>query len=177
MKLHIGGREAKEGWKILDVDRRPEVDFVGSCVDLGQFPDNSIAELYASHVIEHLSFKGELQAALKEFHRVLEPGGKCRLAVPDFETLCQMFIRPDLKLQQRFEIMQVVFGGQNTPHDFHRVGLSFALLGVFLHDAGFVEIRRVSGFGLFHDSSEMAFLHPALSSTPISLNVEAAKSR
>lgn len=177
MKLHIGGRETKEGWKILDVERRPEVDFVGSCVDLGQFPDGSIAEIYASHVIEHLGFKGELQAALKEFHRVLKPGGKCLLSVPDFETLCRMFIRPDLKLQQRFEIMQVVFGGQNTPHDFHRVGLSFALLGTFLKAAGFAEIRRVSNFGLFHDSSEVSFLHPALRAIPVSLNVEALKPR
>ena len=29
MKLHIGGWEAKEGWKILNIQKRDNVDFVG----------------------------------------------------------------------------------------------------------------------------------------------------
>ena len=47
MKLHIGGWEAKEGWKILNIQKRDNVDFVGDISDLSQFKDNSISEVYA----------------------------------------------------------------------------------------------------------------------------------
>ena len=56
MKLHIGGREAKEGWKILNIQKRDNVDFVGDISDLSQFKDNSISEVYASHVFEHVKY-------------------------------------------------------------------------------------------------------------------------
>ena len=55
MKLHIGGKEVKPGWKILNVQQFPGVDFVGDICDLGQFADGSIDEVYASHVLEHVA--------------------------------------------------------------------------------------------------------------------------
>ena len=54
MKLHIGGEEAKEGWKILNIQKKDGVDFIGDISDLSQFKDNSIEEIYASHVFEHV---------------------------------------------------------------------------------------------------------------------------
>ena len=54
MKLHIGGKEKKKGWKILNIQKEEGVDFVGSISNLTQFGDNSINEIYASHVLEHV---------------------------------------------------------------------------------------------------------------------------
>ena len=54
MKLHIGGQTTKEGWKILNIQKKDGVDFVGDLTDLSQFSDNSIEEVYASHVLEHV---------------------------------------------------------------------------------------------------------------------------
>ena len=48
MKLHIGGEHIKEGWKILNIQPKVGVDFVGSIYDLSQFNDNSVSEIYAS---------------------------------------------------------------------------------------------------------------------------------
>ena len=45
MKLHIGGWEAKEGWKIFNIQKRDHVDFVGDISDLSQFKDSSIVFL------------------------------------------------------------------------------------------------------------------------------------
>ena len=42
MKLHIGGNEKKEGWKILNIQKKENVDFIGDITDLSQFDDNSI---------------------------------------------------------------------------------------------------------------------------------------
>ena len=57
MKLHIGGKETKEGWSILNIQKKDGVDFVGDISDLSQFKNNSIDEIYASHVLEHVSQK------------------------------------------------------------------------------------------------------------------------
>ncbi len=175
VKLNIGSRKRAsgqdaDGWKTLDIDPGPEVDFVGDCCDLAQFADNSVAALYASHVLEHLSYQGKVQAALAEWFRVLVPGGTAMIAVPDMEMLCRLYLHPGHTAEQRFEIMRVMFGGQLTPFDFHAVGLNLELLSLYLLNAGFQDIARVESFGLFKDFSEAK-----LGTIPVSLNVTATK--
>jgi len=70
------------GWKTLDLVASPEVDYVADCLNLAQFGENSIEALYASHVLEHVPYT-DLEATLTEWHRVLMPGGKLIVAVPD----------------------------------------------------------------------------------------------
>ena len=57
MKLHIGGETIKDGWKVLNIQKNDGVDFVGDLSDLSQFSDDSLEEIYASHVVEHLTKK------------------------------------------------------------------------------------------------------------------------
>src|SRR4051812_82718 len=94
LRLHIGGRIAKEGWKILNILPGPSVDYVGDCRDLSQFGENSVAEMYLSHVLEHLDYQKEVEATLLEFRRVLAPGGRVMIGVPDLDVLCHMMIAP-----------------------------------------------------------------------------------
>ena len=89
LKLNIGGTGRLEGWKNLNIQPGPDIDFTGDCKDLGQFSDGSVAEVYASHILEHLSYVNELVAVLREMHRVLKTGGILRISVPDFEVLCK----------------------------------------------------------------------------------------
>ena len=172
LRLHIGGAGAERvpGWKILDIQRGPGVDFVGDCSDLGQFGDESIDEIYASHVLEHLGYLEELPRALAEFHRVLRKGGNAKISVPDFEALCRMFLEPGLTLDERILVMRMAFGGQTDPFDFHYVGLSHDILGSLLKDAGFSRAERVDEFRLFSDTSSHRFR-----GTLISLNLIAYK--
>ena len=66
LRLHIGGEEPKAGWTILNVQEGPYVDALGDCRDLSGYSDGSVAEIYASHVFEHLGYLDELpQADLK----------------------------------------------------------------------------------------------------------------
>jgi len=170
LRLHIGGMEKRQGWKILNVQAGPDVDFVGDCTDLGRFADGSVQEIYASHVLEHLSYQDRLPRALGELYRVLRPGGAAMISVPDLEVLCRLFLDPRAKVRDRFEIMRMAFGGQMDPHDFHFVGLSYDLLYNFLFGAGFRRIEQVKAFGLFRDSSTIEYM-----GEPISLNVVAHK--
>ena len=119
IKLHIGGQEKLEGWSILDALPGPFVDYVGNCNDLSFLPDNSCSEVYASHVLEHLGYNGELQNTLKGIHRVLKPGGRLRASVPDLDILCRIFVHPSLDEAGRFHIMRMMFGGRTTEFDVH----------------------------------------------------------
>ena len=169
LRLHIGGEIAHPDWKIFNIEAGPQVDYVGHCADLSRFGDASISEIYASHVLEHLHFKTELPAALREFHRVLQSGGHLRISVPDLKTLCTLFLDPVMTTLQRFQIMQMMYGGQTTPADAHHVGLDEEFLTQYLQDAGFADIARVERFGIFDDASNMQY------KLPVSLNMQARK--
>jgi predicted SAM-dependent methyltransferase len=170
IRLHIGGRERTPGWTVLDIVPGPHVDIIGNCADLGQIADGACAAIYASHVIEHLGYDRDLPRTLEGFHRVLAPGGLLMVSVPDLDALCRLFTRPDLAPEDRFMVMRMMFGGRIDAHDVHLVGLNGEFLSVYLMKAGFADLRRVEGFGLFHDTSTMVF-----KGTPISLNIAARK--
>jgi predicted SAM-dependent methyltransferase len=170
VRLHVGGEVRKEGWINFNVQPGPTVDLVGTCTRMSEIAGASVAEIYASHVLEHLSYVDELHQALAEFHRVLVPGGTLMASVPDFHLLCRLFLADGLATQQRFEIMRMIFGGQMDPHDLHKVGLTHEFLDSYLRHAGFVSVERVASFDLFADSSQIK-----IGGHLISLNVIARK--
>ncbi|MDZ4851158.1 MAG: methyltransferase domain-containing protein [Pirellulaceae bacterium] len=170
IRLNIGGTEPLEGWKILNIQPGPLVDFVGSCTDLSQFTDNSIAEIYASHVFEHLDYT-EFKTALREVLRILQPEGLFHIGVPDMDALCQLYLRPDVSIENRIILTKMIYGGQQDPYDYHHIGLNWQVLIDLLGNAGFRLARRVDQFGLFPDDcSTYDYL-----GIPISLNVIATK--
>ena len=170
LRLHIGGQQPHPEWKIVNITPGKFTDFVRSCTDLSIFPDASVTEIYASHVVEHLGYQRELGTALGEFNRVLVPGGMLRVSVPDLPTLCRLYLDPQRDSNARFMVMRMMYGGQIDDGDFHYVGLNEEMMGAYLERAGFSEIRRVADLGLFNDASRMTFY-----GEPISLNVVARK--
>lgn len=170
LRLHIGGKEPHPDWKIVNVMPGEHTDYVRSCTDLSPFPSESVTDVYASHVLEHLGYKHDFHTALREFHRVLVPGGTLRISVPDLRTLCTLFLEPALDDAQRFFVMRMMFGGQLDAADFHYVGVYEELMKSWLEQAGFTDASRVENFGLFQDSSCMIFEGRA-----ISLNMLARK--
>lgn len=170
LRLHVGGEAALDGWKVLNIEPADYVDYVGDCSDLSQFADGSVAEIYASHVLEHLGYLDDLPNTLKEFHRVLKVGGRLRVSVPNLETLCRLFLHPELDMSSRFHVMRVMFGGQMDPHDFHKVGMTKEFMTDYLQIAGFRSIERVETFDLVSDTSTLK-----LAGVAVSLNMQAVK--
>lgn len=170
MRLHVGGTARVEGWTVLNIQPGPIVDIVGDCTDLSMIESETVEDVYASHVLEHLGHMKELPKALGEIFRVLKPGGRLMISVPDLEILCHLFVHPESTAQRRLSLMKFMFGAQEDQHDFHRVGMWWDYLGFQLHTAKFVDIQRVEKFGLFDDYSTFTF-----GGIAISLNVTARK--
>jgi predicted SAM-dependent methyltransferase len=170
-RLHIGGAVKSEGWEVLNANPAPHVDHVCNANDLSQFAAGTFIEIYASHVVEHLDFTGELQNTLKEWNRVLEPGGRISISVPDLDVLAKLMLdKEGLTAEERYTVMHMIFGGHVDKYDYHVVGLNEEFLTGFLELAGYVKMRRVQEFGLFNDTSAMAF-----KGVHISLNMIAEK--
>ena len=170
IKLHIGGKIPKDGWTILDIQPASYVDLVGNCMNMPFLEDGSVDQIYASHVFEHLGHREELFGALSECHRVLRTDGKLMMSVPDLRKLAALFVSSDISLNQRYEIMLSLFGGQLSPHDFHKSGLLEELLIKYLNATNFSNTEIVEEFDLFEDSSKLR-----INGQVISLNVIATK--
>jgi predicted SAM-dependent methyltransferase len=169
--LNIGGTDRREGeeWVTMDIEEGDGVDEVGNASDLSRFPDASFDGVYASHVLEHFSYRS-MPVVLKEWARVLKPGGKLYVSVPDLTILCHQFLYPLNDFQARFEIMRRIMGGHDDLHDIHLAGLYEELLAHFLTLAGFDKLIRVDSFGFFEDCSAFAN-----NGVRISLNILATK--
>lgn len=170
-KLHIGGKQQKEGWEIFNICPGENVDHHGDAQDLSRFADDTFTAIYASHVLEHFDYNGELDQTLREWKRVLLPGGLLYVAVPDLDVLARLLLLKDkLTLEERFFVMRMIFGGHVNEYDYHKVGLNEDFLSNLLAGTGFVDIRRVDKFELFDDTSDKIF-----KGINISLNMTAAK--
>lgn len=170
-KLHIGGTIKSDGWEVLNANPAPYVDHVCNANDLAQFPDNTFAEIYASHVVEHLDYIGEMKDTLTEWNRVLVPGGKIYISVPDLDVLAGLILEKNkLTVEERFFVMRMIFGGHIDKYDYHVVGLNEEFLAEFLKISGYVNLKKVHEFGLFDDTSSMLF-----NGVAISLNIIAEK--
>jgi predicted SAM-dependent methyltransferase len=169
MKLHIGGREVKEDWKLLNIMPLPGVDYIGDVCDMSQFPDDSIEAMYASHVLEHIA-QSKVLSTLRGLHRALQPGGQLMISVPDLDVLCHAMLNPNLTADNKFHVMRMIFGGQVDDHDYHHFGWNWTFLQSFLQQAGFSAAVKVDQFGIFNDTSNFKPY-----GFPISLNVIATK--
>ena len=138
MKLHIGcGQKFLPGYKHVDVLEAEHIDFVCDATDLSMIEDESITEIYACHILEHVRRDGA-PAVLQEWCRVMAAGGEIRIAVPDFEAVVAEYEsnRDASKLQG------LLYGGQNYEYNFHYVAYDFDYLKTLLETAGFSDVRR-----------------------------------
>jgi len=169
MKLHIGGEEEKEGWTIFNSQKKTEHNLIGDICDLSQFENESIEEVYASHILEHVRQK-DVENVLSSIYRILKSDGKLYISVPDLDVLCHTMLSPYFSTDVKFHIMRIIYGGQIDKYDFHYFGWNTEFMKQYLLKAGFTKFNKVDGFGLFDDTSNYKPY-----GFPISLNMMATK--
>lgn len=152
LRLNVGGGSHHiEGFTTIDRHEGHDIATV-----LEKMQDNSIEEIYASHVLEHFGHV-ECNRIMSEFYRLLKPGGRLRVAVPDFDTLCQLHV------DNKTNILPYVYGGQIDGDDYHKTGFNYNGMRHAMRNLGFVGIGRWSSE--YQDCSRL----------PISLNVVSYK--
>lgn len=147
MKLDLGcGKDKIEGFTGVDL-YEPSADIKDDIVTLSTFKDDSIDEIRAFHILEHM-FEKDIKPALASMYRVLKPEGKVHIQVPDLVWLCQDFInqREDDRWGWK---LQTLFGLQredNLIGEMHKTGFSADRLRKLLIDTGFVNISSQSSW-------------------------------
>ena len=103
--------KAEEGIEEITVDLVEPADVVCDIRKL-PFEDDSVDGVYASHVLEHF-YSHEIDDVLSEWKRVIKPGGKIILAVPDIIAAMKMA----LTFGWMTESCPTAGVGNITPHD------------------------------------------------------------
>ena len=88
--MGCGWRNFGSDWIHIDGGDYDHLDY-NNITHLQNFDDNSVDLIYASHVLEYFD-RQEVIKVLKEWQRVLRPGGVLRLAVPDFDSMARLYI-------------------------------------------------------------------------------------
>ena len=100
-KLHLGcGERFLNGYTHIDIDQHDHIDFLRPIDNLEIFEDNTIQEIYASHVLGYFD-KYKVVNVLKEWKRVLIKGGLLRISIPNFKSLINKCLESssDIKLK------------------------------------------------------------------------------
>jgi SAM-dependent methyltransferase len=159
LSVHLGAGSAQlDGWVNIDVwPSQLSLDFRWGL----PFGDTSAERVYLSHTLEHLPYPTGVMELLREIHRVLRPGGKIRIVVPDIEAAIKAYVAndrrffegrresawPEWDIRTRMESFLGYAGVGPHPGMFglaHKFGYDFETVSRVLEDAGFTSIVRSS---------------------------------
>jgi len=156
--LHVGcGPQTKMGlkgfnndaWREIrfDIDTKVNPDIVGTLTDMSLVPSSSVDAVYSSHNIEHV-FAHEVPVVLKEFHRVLKPGGIAIVTCPDLQSVCE-FVANGVLLEPLYDspagpisAIDILYGWRDAiargeVYMAHKCGFTYATLQDSVLGAGF----------------------------------------
>jgi len=140
--LNIGaGTVPKEGYIGIDL----HVQDGNTIMDAKhlEYADNSVDEIYSSHLLEHFAGSQEnmeVLTVLRKWFRVLKPGGVIKIDVPNLEWCVRNWLNQTEEQRWTFAL-NTIFGMQTNPGEFHKTGFSEKHLRCFFRRAGFVNIE------------------------------------
>jgi predicted SAM-dependent methyltransferase len=151
-RLHLGcGNIRLDGYVNIDVVATPATDIVANIVSLPMIADSSVEEVRLEAVLEHL-YRFEKMAALREWCRVLRPGGLLKIMwIPDFSVYADRFLnkRPGSLADpmSEDEVRGYTHGNPmpgNAPEQVHKDIFTKESVRASLEEAGFevVEIKN-----------------------------------
>jgi len=142
IRLNIGcGNMILKDWINVDL-HNPKADIKGDARKM-PFEDNYADYLWASHVIEHLHFY-DGQTAIKEWKRVLKPGGTIAIETPNLIELCKYFLESNEIT--RIDLYNAFFSSGWEPGQAHLFLYTPTQLGWTMKEIGFKNIRQTYAF-------------------------------
>lgn len=160
-KLDIcGGRNPWKPEEFLNVDivDLPQVDCVFDVRKRFPIDDGMIAEIFSAATLEHFR-EQDNRHILREFFRILQPGGTLRISTPDLEAIAKGILEnEDISI-----INQHLFGkykgGATEDYDLHRWMYPAQKMMEVLEDIGFTDVEQVSNTTGLHDQRYNYLIH------------------
>lgn len=147
IKLNLGGGNTViDGF--INVDRK-----TGQEVYPLEYPENSVSEIRASHILEHFGLR-EIGSVLKDWYSKLVPGGLIKIAVPDLDKIVDM-----IKNKTDEKAVMYLMGDQKDSNHYHKSAFDKASLVDIMKHVGFVNVQE------WHDDIMDS------SNLPVSLNI------
>jgi predicted SAM-dependent methyltransferase len=175
LKVHLGAGPINiQGWLNIDARQAPHIHIVTEVLELNEFSNGSISEIYMCHVLEHFSLQ-EVDSLVAKFHEKLTKGGILRLSVPDFDKLVTVYQAEENDLST---IKMALMGGQDYEFNFHKAVFNEKSLRDTLTSAGYGDIQlweTEEDFGIDLDDWSSKEFITASGNFPISLNIKATK--
>lgn len=156
INLHLGCGDvslASVGFLNIDCRPGPAVDKVADIATLADFEPGSVSEIYAAHCLDHFD-RWTYRTVLRRWVELLRHGGKLRLAMPDFEAICEEYrLRGDLH-----DLQGILYARQDYPTNTRHFIWDFTMAKQDLEAAGLVNIHRYewrfTGWGHIDDCSQ-----------------------
>jgi SAM-dependent methyltransferase len=150
-RLNLGcGDKILPGYVNVDVVESrlgAKPDIVCDLHDLSPFDDASADEILSVHVVEHF-WRWEIRDVLREWLRVLKPGGDMIIECPNILSACETFLK-DPENGSRDDVagqgtMWVLYGDPQwkDPLMIHRWGYTPESLKALLSEVGLVNVRQ-----------------------------------
>ena len=152
MKLVIGTRHyLGPDWFHVDIDSTPlycDADGRNYPVDLVCdakrifLPDETFDHVFSSECLEHIGWK-YTGMAVKEWARLLKPGGTMRIEVPDGCVAAQQLLATDT-VELHLAMSQIFYAEQTTQYDVHLALITHLTLPHYFEQAGLVveDVKR-----------------------------------
>lgn len=141
VKLNVGaGKRRIPGYTGVDAVQREGADIVAPADNI-PLADGCATEILAIHLIEHL-YAWQVPGLLKEWYRLLSPGGRLVLELPDLKKCAKNLLSPRPEKTPGQLSMFGIYGDHTLkdPWMMHKAGWWFESLAPVVAAAGFVEI-------------------------------------
>lgn len=120
----------------VDIRKTLAVSIIADACHL-PFKEEIFDHVYSSHTIEHFSHNN-VPYVLKEWVRIIKPGGVIEIRCPDLRARALIFF-----LKPTFDNIHNIYGKQDYPENYHQTGFSYRLLKSLLIENGIIDIKRV----------------------------------
>lgn len=158
LMIDVGCGELGPPDGFIGVDIRPvhpKIAILSDTWSLEEFlAENSVQEFFTRHTLEHITFP-QLDKTLASWLRLLKPGGRVRIMVPDLAYHILQFLDPNFQSPspansewtQRQHALAGFWGWQREADtklwDVHKSGNTFETFRDRLDQLGFVNIKRL----------------------------------
>ena len=184
--LHLGcSNRYLPGYIHIDLDNKPHIDYPNTNIaSLDMFKNDEVDLIYNCGTFEYFDLQ-QAAEVLKEWYRVLRPGGVLRISVPNFESVVEVYLNNGKDMFGE-GILGLVYGrwpildkDNNEKVLYHKMIYDYRALSKVLQEAGFRDVQKYNWKDVlpddFDDYSKAYIPYKDENGLQMSLNLECIK--